>query len=281
MRPGDPSAYAVVERLAARVVDQWSALDAPDREELLCEARLVGLEMLAAAAPTGDPVSRAALRARMSRRVRRCLPLAQASPTACPEPAPGHDDPGEVAALTEGLPAAYAAAVRLRVVEGADWQALEAELGVARPFATYLVEEGLRLLVAEERPEPSLPGPSAALLSPGDFLAEARAELATALRRRYPVALVVAIPARPEEVRAVAACLCRHVRGGDLLGLLDEGPALLAVHAGAEAAQAILARLRQAVLREMALVTRGGYAVAPRDGRSLPALIAAALRAAA
>ncbi|MBC7287819.1 MAG: hypothetical protein H5T86_07195 [Armatimonadetes bacterium] len=257
----------IVEQLAAEL-----AVQAPDglREDAYCELRLHGL--LAVARAGEEKVSRERLRQLLSKWMSRWLAAQRRPPVLLPAPPPSESGDWLRAAILR-LPSAYAAVAWRRIVDGASLEVVAEELGIAQPFAQFLLQRALDMLVGDSDMRP----PDVAVLSEQLFEMEMRQELVRAKRRGYSVSLFLLVGPRTAHVQARAVdAVIRGVRAYDLVGWLQGDISVGMPHADKTAAPGIALRLQAISEKATALPWQAGWAAFPEDGRTLPELSKAA-----
>ena len=266
---------------AVEAAARRAAASAPEqlREDAFAQGRLHGLTAI-----SRDPsVSRERLTQLISRHVDRWVAAQLRAPSAASlsdvaDVAAADPDPALRAAI-QRLPLPFAAIAWRHIIDGAPLDVIAEETGLALPFVHYLFHRAVDMLAgASEAPAyASAAAPLAGELSEETFAAEVRAELARARRRGHTVGLIILRgPGSAAAQRRAIEALLRNVRALDAVGWLDGAPAVLMPHLSAADAPGVAARLSAAATEAAVLRWSAGWAVSPADGRTLPALLAAA-----
>lgn len=254
-------------------------LPAVEAEEMMCELRLAAMEFICTRGQGERGADLQAVRTHMRRRLAELLNHGRRrEPAAAGRAGASQSWQGSefVIEFLGQLPAAHAAVVCKRIIEGADWGAILEEIGVAAPFARYLLQRAVDMIAGGGQPA-DWPTSAELVLDENDFMAEARPLLAAALARHLPVAAIVFDgPHEPSVVARGGELIASNLRATDVVGWVSGGIAVIAPRADAAGARAISQRLLAQLGDISPLVWRAGWAVAPKDGRSVPALLDAA-----
>ncbi len=276
-------AIILAEEAAARVAHELSRLPQADAEDVYCEARLAALELLLTCG--GKQLAPTRLYRQVRSRVAAKLRTSAQWPGLKDEAQTNarHDkvERLEFDADLDLLPPLYAAVIRLRYLEGAEWQGICDMLGIAEPFAHYLARAGLEMLAGNFSRLSAQDFSGIQPLDEEEFLREARAALTDALGRGLPAAVAVLGAASASAVHAAAQKLCQCVRFSDVVGWYEGWIAIVAPRTGEDGAEALLARLLAIAEECTGLRWRAGHAMAPGDGKVLATLLQVAVRRAA